>query len=168
MLLPGRNSARERVPSGCRFCYRFASLCHLFEPLIVVALFRDEMPIELDPCSVAVDMYRQSRVSFRSEKAEPKKLVDFFYFLPAVCVTGGWINDISAEVLQTREARLRSAASRAAVYFAICCLMASVAALTSSALLRDDPHDTIKATATHRLNARARTATALFGFLSAP
>lgn len=36
-----------------------------------------------------------------------------------------------------------SAASRAAVYFAICCLMASVAALTSSALLRDDPHDTV-------------------------
>ena len=32
-----------------------------------------------------------------------------------------------------------SAASRAAVYLAICCRMASPAALASSALLRDDP-----------------------------
>jgi len=52
------------------------------------------------------------------------------------------------------------------VYLAICCRMASAAALASSALLRDDPHDTVNAIATHRLNARARTAVALFGLLT--
>src|SRR5438552_18856971 len=59
-----------------------------------------------------------------------------------------------------------SAASTAVVYLSICCRMASAAALASLSLVRDDPHDAVNANATHRLNARALTAIALFGFFT--
>ena len=58
-----------------------------------------------------------------------------------------------------------SAASRAAVYFAICCRIASVAAWASSALSPDAAHDRVKTIAEHKQNARALAAVALFGFL---
>ena len=58
-----------------------------------------------------------------------------------------------------------SAAFRASVYFAICCRMASVATLTSSALSPDAAQDSVKAIAKHKPKARALAAIALFGFL---
>src|SRR5207253_703902 len=69
----------------------------------------------------------------------------------------GWINETSGEVRQTCDARSMSAASRAAVYFAIWLRMASVAALASSALAPDAAHDRVKTIVRH--------AVALFGFL---
>src|SRR5438105_3237073 len=58
-----------------------------------------------------------------------------------------------------------SAASRAAVYLAICCRMASVAALASSALAPDATNDRVNAIAQHKPNPRVLAAAALFGFL---
>ena len=59
-----------------------------------------------------------------------------------------------------------SAASRAAVYFAICCRIASVAALGSSALSPHAAHHRVKAIAKHTPNTRALAADLLFRFLT--
>src|SRR5438876_9524617 len=73
------------------------------------------------------------------------------------------MKDTSAEVRQTCEARPMSAASRAAVYVAIRCRIASVAALASSALSPDAGHGRVRASAKHKPKARAPAAVALFG-----
>ena len=59
-----------------------------------------------------------------------------------------------------------SAASRAAVYFAICCRIAFVAAWAFFALSPDTAHDRVKAIAKHKPNTRALAGVALFGFLT--
>src|SRR5262249_22109318 len=58
-----------------------------------------------------------------------------------------------------------SDASRAAVYFAICCRMASVAALLSSPLSLHAAHSSVRAIAKCKRKAREPAADALFGFL---
>src|SRR4051794_21710410 len=75
------------------------------------------------------------------------------------------MNDTSAEVRQTCEARSMSAASRAAVYFAICCWIASFAAWESAALAPGAAHDKVKTIAKHKPNGGRPAALALFGFL---
>jgi len=52
------------------------------------------------------------------------------------------------------------------VYFAICCLIASIAALASPGLSLGAAHDSVKANAKHEPNARAPAAVLLFGFLT--
>src|SRR6185295_13213712 len=73
------------------------------------------------------------------------------------------MNEMSDEVRQTCEAMPASAASTAAVYFAICCRMASAAALPS-ALSPGAAHAPVKPAAKHRISTRERAALALLGF----
>src|SRR5437764_827882 len=62
------------------------------------------------------------------------------------------MKDTSEEVRQTCAARLTSAASSAAVYFAICCRIASAAVLTSAAKTTGAADETVMAIARQNSN----------------
>src|SRR5205085_4663363 len=76
------------------------------------------------------------------------------------------MKDTSEEVRQTCAARLTSAASSAAVYFAICCRIASAAVLASAGRTTGAAHETVMAIARQKSNVRAPTAMASLRILT--
>src|SRR5205085_9406055 len=76
------------------------------------------------------------------------------------------MKDTSEEVRQTCAARLTSAASSAAVYFAVCCRIASAAVFASAAKTTGAAHETVMAIARQNSNVRAPTAMASLRLLT--
>ncbi len=71
--------------SGFVIDLRLPAVC--FNRGSIITLFSDEVPIELDPCRIAVHMdghITHGQPAFRKGCAE--KAVKLFYFLPAVCM----------------------------------------------------------------------------------
>jgi hypothetical protein len=95
----------------------------------VAPLFRVEMPVELSPCRVAVNVYGNiSRRELPLRERRPKELIDSFNFLPAVGMPGRGDEGDSGRSQPDlrRDPDVRRIQGRA-VYLAICCLIASLA-----------------------------------------